>query len=254
MKIKAVIIDDNPFLAEALSDLLSEDYKEIELIGIGYNGQEGLKLIEEGQPELVFLDVEMPDMNGFEMLSFLKEIKFQIIFITAHSHYAIKAIRFNALDYLVKPIVPAELRQAIKRFQKNRLKESNRKRVELALFNLQQNEATDQVLLLQLQDGDLSLILSQIVRIEGDRNYSIIHLVNHSKKLCAKNLAYFEEILSDKGFFRCHKSHLVNAFHIKAFQKEAFLLKSQELAIPISRRKKQEAKEWFLANQQKLDA
>lgn len=243
MQVKSIIIDDDIFLATVLRDMLVEDYPHIEVTGMAHSGAEGIHLIESAQPQLVFLDVEMPDMNGFEMLSLLKEINFQIIFITAHSHYAIKAIRFNALDYLVKPIDAKELRQSLKRFTVNPKKSLTPQRVELALFNLQQNNAGEQVLLLQLQDGDVQIKLNQIARIEGERNYSYIHLAGGSKKLSAKNLAYFEEILSEKGFCRCHKSHLVGARHIQALQKEAFITQGQE--VPISRRKKKEVKAWY---------
>lgn len=251
MKIKAILIDDDYFITEVLKDLLRENHPSIELLAVAHSGFDGLKVIEEHQPALIFLDVEMPDMNGFEMLSMLKEINFQVIFTTAYSQYAIKAIRFNALDYLVKPVDPKELRQAIRRFQKNLEQSSNQERVELALFNLQQEEVKDQILPLQLQDGEIRLRLSQIVRIEGERNYSVLRLADKSKKLSAKNLAYFEEILSDKDFFRCHKSYLINVLHIDCIQRDHFLLKDKQTLIPISRRRKKGAKEWFINRSQK---
>ena len=221
MKIKAVIIDDDYFMSEVLKDLLTENHPAIEVVGIANNGFSGLKVIEQTQPDLIFLDVEMPDMNGFEMLSMLKEIPFQIIFTTAFSQYAIK------------------------RYQASHAQNANSKRVELALFNLKQATAANQILPLQLQDGEIRLRLSQIVSIEGERNYSILRLTDQSKKLSAKNLAYFEEILGDKGFFRSHKSYLVNVLHIDQTQGGHFLLKDHQTQIPISRRRKKEAKEWF---------
>ncbi len=252
MKVKAVIIDDDYFMSEVLKDLLAENHPSlIQVVGIANNGFEGLKIIEQARPDLVFLDIEMPDLNGFEILGMLKEISFQIIFTTAFSQYAIKAIRFNALDYLVKPIDPRELKQAIKRYQASHAQNANSKRVELALFNLKQATAADQILPLQLQDGEIRLRLSQIVSIAGERNYSIFRLSDKSKKLSAKNLAYFEEILSDKDFFRCHKSYLVNLLHIDCIQGDGFLLKDKQALIPISRRRKKGAKEWFINRSQK---
>ena len=200
--------------------------------------------IQRLQPELVFLDIEMPDMTGFEMLRRLEHINFQTIFTTAHSSYAIKAIRFNALDYLVKPIDQKELALALERFHNNRASVINKKQVQIALANLNTNNTEDQILSLQTQEGQLRLPLKNIVRIEGERNYSYIHLSDQSKKLTSKTLGYFEDILLDKGFFRCHRSHLVNGHHLLKIQKDAFLFQDQS-SIPISRRKKSEARKWF---------
>ena len=117
MKTKSLIIDDNPFIIDLLTEQLRQNHPDILVAGAGKSGQEGLDLIQKIQPNLVFLDVELPDMNGFEMLARLKEISFQTIFITSYAHYAIKAIRFNALDYLVKPIDLSDLKNAIKRYK-----------------------------------------------------------------------------------------------------------------------------------------
>ena len=243
MKIKSIIVDDNPLNIEVLSDLLKEGYKQIQLAGTAANGKEALDLISSEKPDLVFLDVEMPDMNGFEVLAALKEISFKTIFVTAHSHYAIQAIRFNALDYLVKPIKQMELDEAIKRFLSNR-KEEFQEQIEVALSNLNKKEVKDQVLYLPTQEGGLRMTLRNIILIQGDRNYSTFHLVNNKTKISSKTLGHFGEILKDKGFFRCHRSYIVNRCHISHKSREGFILTTGD-NIPISRRRKKEANAWF---------
>ena len=244
MKIRSIIVDDNPLNIEILSDLLQEGNHKVEIVGRAENGSEALKLIDREQPDLVFLDVEMPDMNGFEVLAALKEINFQTIFVTAFSHYAIPAIRFNALDYLVKPIDPKELHQAIRRYRLNG--EGNHHQIQNALDNMNKKNALDQVLYLPTQEGGIKMALRDIIKIEGDRNYSTFHLATNKTKISSKTLGYFEEILKDKGFFRCHRSFIVNRHYIDSLQQDAFRLKDNT-SLPISRRRKAEAKAWFLS-------
>lgn len=242
--IRSLLIDDNAFNTEVLFDLLQEVDEPVEVIAKATNGKEALDLIKRHQPDLIFLDVEMPDMNGFEVLGHLDQIDFQTIFVTAHSHYAIKAIRLNALDYLVKPIVPKELKAALKRFRSQDYRQLNQSQVQQALANLQEQNRQNQVLFLPTQDGGMKLVLRDIVKIVGERNYSTIHLSTGKTKLSSKTLGYFEEVLEEQVFLRCHRSYLVNRHHIVEWRKEAFLLKD-DTQIPISRRKKSEARAWF---------
>lgn len=238
--IDCVIIDDDPFIQDLLIDKIQQYFPEINVLGIGNNGLDGIKKINSLKPNLVFLDVEMTDMTGFEMLSKLDEINFKIIFITSYKHYAIKAIRFNALDYLLKPFDLEELRNAIKRFKENR--STN---VPIALRNLKSKNISDQTLILKTQQGELHLQLKDIVCLEGERNYSYIHLVNGKKELVSKTLSNLEELLEDKGFFRSHKSHIINKTHITSEPKSFEVLLSNNSAIPISRRKKEAFNIWF---------
>jgi two-component system LytT family response regulator len=242
-KIKTLLIDDDQFIVKILSDLIQENHPEIEILGIAKSGKEGLRKIEVLKPDLIFLDIEMPDMNGFEMLNNLKVRNFKTIFTTAHSKYAIKAFRFNALDYLLKPIIESELLQAIRRFQKNH-KENQEKQIQNALHNLTTNSNKDQRLALETQNGLFSLPLKEIVFIEGDRNYSVIHQMDGAKEVTSKTLGYFEELLAEDGFFRSHRSYLVNSIFINEIRSEEFVLLN-EINIPISRRRKSLAIKWF---------
>ncbi len=239
--LKALIVEDNAFMATVLHDLLVQHASTIAVLAIANTGAEALQLIASQKPNVVFLDVELPDMTGFELLQQLDTINFQTIFTTSHSHYAIKAFRFNALDYLVKPVEESELDEAIKRLLKSA---NNGMEVKQALSNLEAQSVENQKLVLPKQNGTLRLPLKQITHIEGERNYSYIHLSNGSRELSSKNLAYFEDILLDKSFFRSHRSFLVNRYHIEALKGDHFVLKNK-VEIPISRRRKTEAESWF---------
>jgi len=244
MKIKSLLIDDNEFIANILLDQLQENHPEIEVMAIAKNGKEGLEKIKLLKPDLIFLDIEMPDMTGFEMLNQLDAINFQTIFITSHSHYAIKAFRFNALDYLVKPIDEKELACAIRKLPLYKDVSSNQNKIKHALENIKTENVSDQTLYLQTQNGMNRLPLKRIVKIEGNRNYSNIYLSDNTKLLSSKTLSYFEEILSDKHFFRCHHSYLVNGFYISGIKKPSHFLLKNDDEVPISRRKKSAAKSW----------
>lgn len=245
MKIKCIIVDDDPLNIEVLSDLLKTMESNVNVVGTARNGTEALTVIKSLQPDLVFLDVEMPDMNGFEVLAALEQINFQTIFATAHSQYAIQAIRFNALDYLVKPIQPKELTQALERYRSNTNKGLHKDKILTAINNLNTEDTQDQILFLPTQEGGIKMVLRDIIKIEGDRNYSTFHLARGKTKISSKTLGYFEEVLQGKGFFRCHRSFIINRHHINSMLKDSFLMKDTS-EIPVSRRRKTEAKEWFI--------
>jgi two-component system LytT family response regulator len=247
LSFRSLIIDDSPFIIETLRDLLRSDHPHIEVVGIGSNGASGLKLIQAHKPDLVFLDVEMPGMNGFEMLAQLSEIDFQTIFITSFSKYAISAIRFNALDYLLKPIEPDQLEKAIIRFEKSHDSKMNQIRIAQALENFEKDDISEQTFTLATQEGEVNMKLKDIIRLEGDRNYTRIMLHTGKAILSSKNLRFFEERLSDKGFFRCHRSHLVNKTHVESIKADSYLMRGGDQVL-ISRRKKSEARSWLKGN------
>jgi two-component system LytT family response regulator len=244
-KIRSLIIDDDPFIRDLLEDKLSQYIPEVELLASASSGGEGIELIRQFSPDLIFLDVEMADMTGFEMLAKLHQIHFQTIFITSYSHYAIKAIRFNALDYLVKPIDLGELKLAIKRFQHKKSLGSTQEKIQSVIQNIETRNVSDLKLILKIQEGELKLTLKDIIRIEGERNYSFIYLKNEKKKLVTKTLADLEDLLKDSGFFRCHRSYIVNQSNIAHYPNGITLIMSDGVEVPISRRKKNEFKLWL---------
>ena len=235
--LEVLIVEDDPFMATVLMDMLEGHAENVSVLGIASSGKQAFKMIGKTKPNIVFLDIELPDMTGFELLNRLSKITFKTIFTTSHSHYAIKAFRFNALDYLVKPIKEDELADAIKRSLRSAV---NTFEVQTALNNLETNTVSDHKLILQTQQGVLRLMLKLITHIESERNYSFIHVTNGTTKLSSKNLAYFEDILVEKGFFRSHRSYLVNIMHVAEIKNDSFILKNN-IEIPISRRKKSEA-------------
>lgn len=244
-KIKCLIIDDDPFIQDLLEDKLSQYFQEIQILAVASSGNEGIEKINTLKPDLIFLDVEMNDMTGFEMLNRLDKITFKTIFITSYNHYAIKAIRFNALDYLLKPFDLEELKNAIKRYKKYSKQNEYIDNVSLALSNLKSKDVPNHVLTLNTQQGVLQLKLKHILFVEADSNYSKIHLVKGRKELVSKTLGNLEEILNDKGFFRCHKSYLINKSHIVSNPKSFSVTLSDNATIPISRRKKEDFKTWY---------
>ena len=244
-RIRCLIIDDDPFILELLQDKLNQHFPTVEVLSTASSGTEGIQKIAAYKPELVFLDVEMVDMTGFEMLVQVKDIDFQTIFITSYSHYAIKAIRFNALDYLLKPIDLGELKKAINRFRNHSGILHQKENMALALKNMTTQNVADHVMVLKTQEGELRLVLNEIIHIEGERNYSYIYLKNNRKVLVAKTLIELEELLDSKGFYRCHKSHILNGNHIVNYYNGSFVQLSNNIKIPVSRRKKKPFLKWF---------
>jgi two-component system LytT family response regulator len=245
MTIRSLIIDDDPFIRDLLQDKLKQHLPEVEIVATASSGTEGLQKIADHSPDLIFLDVEMEDMTGFEMLTQLEAISFQTIFITSYSHYAIKAIRFNTLDYLVKPFDLGELRNAIQRYKEASNKKISDENLQLALLNKKTEDVSNHQLVLRTQEGEIRLAIKNIIRVEGERNYSYIYLKDGSKKLVAKTLSDLEELLDDKGLFRCHRSHLVNFSKIAGLKSRLFLTMSDGVEVPISRRKKDSFMRWF---------
>lgn len=243
--INCLVIDDDEFIQDLLSDKLEVHFPELQILAKAKSGSEGIEAISNHKPQLIFLDVEMLDMTGFEMLSKIDAIDFEVIFITSYSHYAIKAIRFNALDYLIKPIDLGELKKSIQRFKTRTSKNLGRAKVQTAIQNLASENHQDQKLILQTQEGELFFSLKDIVRIEGERNYSYIHLANNKKKLVSKTLLDLENLLDDKGFFRCHKSHIINRNYIMEGPNRIHIKLRDELVVPLSRRKKEAFKVWM---------
>ena len=242
--ITCVIIDDDPFITDLLMDKLTQYFPEITVIAVANNGQEGIDKLLNLKPKLVFLDVEMYDMTGFEMLLQLPKINFKTIFITSYNHYAIKAIRFNALDYLLKPIDLEELKNAIARYRNQSKKTQIKDPIHQASENFSTEDPKDHMLILNLQEGQLKLYTKEIQRIQGDRNYSQIYLANNQKKVVTKTLSDLIKFLDAHDFFRCHKSHIVNRMYIKSIPNRISLVLNSGLILPVSRRKRKKFFEW----------
>lgn len=236
---RAIIVDDEKNGRENLAGMLKHFCPGIELVGSAISVAEAVELIRSVTPDLVFLDIEMPGANGFQLLEHFDEFGFEVIFVTAHDQYAIQAIRFSAADYILKPISADELKSAVEKVagRISRKNEDNR------LRELHRNLFTSSAPRIGLPtDGKVEFAeAGKIVRCQGESNYTHIWFETGRHMLTAKTLAEFEELLSGFGFIRVHKSHLVNVSYIQSIRNggSTFLrLKSGE-EIPVSRRRKE---------------
>lgn len=213
---------------------------EITQVKTATDPQEGLQLIQHWQPQLVFLDIQMPVMNGFELLKRLPQIQFTIIFTTAHDKYAMEAIRFSALDYLLKPIDADELRNAIDKFMARAVVTLGQQALyQNLLHNLTAADKKDFKLAIQLSEGTYFFLPEEIIRLEGEINYTKFFFCNRKPLLVSKTLKEYEELLQEHGFLRIHKSHLVNKKHVVNYTHDGMLTMTDQSRVEISRRRKE---------------
>ena len=216
--ITAIIIDDEPKGRLALRKKLSTYCSNVQIMAEASNGKEALVLIQKHQPQLIFLDIEMPVMNGFEMLNAIGEKNFHIIFTTAYDQYAITAIRYAAFDYLLKPVDIEELITAVGKISGNTSSTEQEKKVETLNHNLVVSKELNKIAI-PTADGLLFFEIGNITRLEAHSNYTHIFFRNRSKLISAKTLKDFEELLPQKIFFRAHHSHVINMGFIKKYSK-----------------------------------
>lgn len=214
---KAVIIDDEKRTRELIAKIIESFDLGIETFPIGENVTSGLKAIEDIHPDIVFLDIQMPDGTGFDLLKMIPQKNFEVIFITAHEEFAIKAIKFSALDYLLKPIDPEELRKSVEKA----LESIDNKREESQFEALQLNIQPSQKrrLVLKTQESVHVIDLDKIIRCEADRNYTSFYLIDHKKILVSKTLKDYETLLTGHNFLRIQQSHLINLDYVDRYDK-----------------------------------
>lgn len=253
MTTKIIIVDDEEGARESLSNIIDQFFLEAKVIAKADNIEAAYRKIQTYKPDLVLLDIEMPFGSGFDLLNKFDKIDFEIIFITAYDHYALKAIKYAALDYLLKPVDIDELRQAItKHREKPREEEERQKSYDTLMGSLQQeqtngNGASKKV---GLPDGGgLTFVnLDEIIRCESEGNYTNIFLNTGKKILVAKTMGEYEEQFKGQNFFRIHRSHLINVNHLKKFVKGSrsnYVLMSDGSKADVSRRKKSEFVEYL---------
>jgi two-component system LytT family response regulator len=239
--IKALIIDDEASAANVLQLMIERHVPEITDLRIATKISEAHSLLHHFQPQLVFQDIVMPEKNGFEFLSEIKKINFEIIFTTAYNEYAIRAIRFSALDYLLKPINAEELRSAVSRFlEKRNQQQQTDALLKNLLTNLENKKESEFKLAVPTVSGAVFFSPSEIIRLEGEGNYTQFYLTQNRKYLSAKTLKDYEEILLHHNFLRIHKSHLVNRGFIDNYRNEGLVILKDKTTLPVSRQRKQE--------------
>lgn len=234
--LKACIVDDEKKGRDILQFLLNEYCKDIQVIGQADSVDTAFDFINKHHPDIVFLDVEMPRGSGFELLKRFDKIDFKTIFVTAHNHYAIKAIKFAAIDYLLKPVDVDELIQAV-----NNAINSPKNNIQQHYSGLLENLETNRTgkIAIPVKDGTAFINPSDIIRLEADGSYT--HIFTLTEKLTAsKNIKEYEELLQDLNFFRAHHSHLINLHYVKSFSRVDgyFANMSDGSSVEVSRRKK----------------
>ena len=236
--IKAVIIDDEKNSRENLRGLLNVFHNELSIIGEADGFKSGVELIKNKKPELVFLDIQMPDGSGFRLLESFVDPDFYVIFTTAFDQFAIKAIRFSALDYLLKPIDPDELKLAV---QKAISKQNTNSGASFKILKENTHNTEPKKIILSTSEGLHVIHLKDIIRCESDDYYTRFFFADKSKLMISKTLKDVEEMLHDSGFIRTHKSHLINITYIKGFLKNdgGYIILTNGEKIPVSRRKKE---------------
>ncbi|MBL0136572.1 MAG: response regulator transcription factor [Chitinophagaceae bacterium] len=246
--LSTVIIDDEPNNITNLRALLENYCPEVEITGTAKNAEEGIALIKSISPELVFLDIQMPGKSGFDLLQSLPKPNFEIIFVTAYDKYGIQAVKFAALDYLLKPVNIEELKSAVsKAVEKSFLKKKNQQLENLVSLLEQKQNKEEHRLALPTAKETRFVKTGDIVRCESSNNYTIFYFKDGEKLIVSKPIYEYEELLEPYGFQRCHQSHLVNKQFIKSWIKEdgGYLLLDNGHQIPVSRQKKDLIKEWM---------
>lgn len=238
--IKALIIDDERRALNVLKLLIERHLPEIQEVQTALGSAKGLAQIYAERPDLVFLDVEMPGMTGFELLEVVKDLAINVIFTTAYDQYAIRAIRFSAIDYLLKPIDLQELKSAVHKFlQRPHASEDLNPLLANLISNLKSTQAQKPRLAISTLGGLVFFDIEEIVRCQADNNYSIFHLLNGKKFVSAKSLKEYDELLSEYHFLRVHQSHLVNPVYIKAYTQKGLMELKDGSHVQVSRRKHQ---------------
>ena len=242
---KAVIIDDLSEAREALKQDIKEYTPQIEILGEADGVLTGAKLVKEKKPDILFLDIQMNDGDGFDLLDIIDREKYKVIFTTSSDSYAIKAFKFSAVDYLLKPIDPDELVSAVEKIDASTVKDEN---MDVLMETLKSSNRPKRVVLVT-QDRIFVKDIEEIVRCESNINYTWFYLLDGTKILVSKTLKEYDKMLSDHNFYRVHQSHLINAAYIKEYVKSdgGYLLMKDGSSVPVSTRRKQEVMD-MLAN------
>ena len=245
MDIRSIIIDDEPNNIENLQLLLNQYCPEVSIAATAINADSGIEAINAFKPDLIFLDIQMPGKSGFDLLKAFTSINFEIIFITAYDQYGIQAIKFSALDYLLKPININELKLAVEKArQKIIAKQKDYNIINLLEYIKAGNKEIPKIALPTLQEI-MYVRVDNIIRCEASNNYTVFYLQNGEKVLVCKTLKEFAELLTPHNFARTHQSHLVNLHFVKSFLREdgGTLLLTDQTKVPISRQNRDMVKE-----------
>ena len=242
--ISTIIIDDEKNVRLRIKDMILENFPQITIVGEADGVSSGVEASSNLKPELVLLDIRMDDGNAFDLLEKVRHHIFKVIFITAHEEYAIKAIKFSALDYLLKPVSVGDLRIAFEKAENQIL---NDLKLQLASLHNNLQSPKNKTIVLRSSEKIHLLEVNNIIRCEADRCYTSFYVNEQKKHVVSQPMKEYEDILSEYGFIRIHKSHLINMAYIESFDKGdgGFVILKDKTEIPVSRRKKNELLELF---------
>jgi two-component system, LytTR family, response regulator len=239
--IKALIVEDELHNRKNLMRLLETHCEELDIVGTAADADEAISLINRLHPQLVFLDIQMPGKDSFQMLQELGKYDFEIIFVTAYGDYGIKAVKFSAIDYLLKPISIDELKTAVsKAAEKIKHKRENASLKNLLHYLQNTGSKADHRIAISSVKEIKLVSVSEIIRCESENTYTLFYLLNNESVLSTTSIATYEELLEAYGFIRCHQSHLINKKFVKSFLKrDGYSLQmADKSVVPVSRQKK----------------
>jgi two-component system LytT family response regulator len=239
--LRTVIIDDEYHIRDTLVNMLEMNCPDVRVVGQASGVVSGIATIKELQPELVFLDIQMKDGTGFDLLQAMPTIDFKVVFVTAYDHYALQAFRFSAVDYLLKPVNPEQLKEAVTRAG-NLIHEDFNKQMKVLEENLKSVTNNNKKIILRTAESIHLLDVGNIICCDSDSSYTTVHTVEGEKIIVSKTLKDYEEMLTECGFYRVHKSYLINLTHIKRFDRQdgGYIVLTNGLKIPVASRKRDE--------------
>jgi two-component system LytT family response regulator len=240
MMLRTLIVDDEKPSREVLSNYLNEYCPDVEILALCNSVKTAHKAILKYNPQLVFLDIEMPNGNGFDLLKICEPVDFKVIFITAFSEYALKAFRFSATDYLLKPIMVDELIQAVHKVRQDISRETGNINIQKLLENLSVRNAPLNQLVIPDSSGFRVINTSEIILCEADGYCTHFYLTNRDKITSSKNLKHYEDLLNAQGFIRVHNSWLANLAHVQAYSNQGEIKLSENQKCPLGNGYKQE--------------
>jgi len=247
--VTALLIDDDIHLRSGLKGLLDRYTNDINIIGEADSVKTGIAAIEKLQPQVIFLDIHLSDGTGFDILEKLGKINAHIVFITAHEQYAVKAFKFSALDFILKPVDPEELQATIAKIKAAVGKENSFEHIDLLLENIRKKVDNYKRIALSTSDGIHLFDVSDIIRCEAKINYTQFYIKNHKPVLISRTLKEYEELLGEHGFERIHQSHLINLSYLKSYIKNdgGYVVMADNTNIPIAQSKKEKLQELIKA-------
>ncbi|MCD4731133.1 MAG: LytTR family DNA-binding domain-containing protein [Bacteroidales bacterium] len=244
--LRTIIIDDEVHVRDTLVSMLNDYCPQVKIVGEANSVESGFRTIRNKIPDLILLDIKMDDGTGFDLLQRFDSIKFKIIFITAYEKHAIEAFKFSAVDYLMKPVNPEKLAEAIVRAEKL-VQQTFVKQLDALKENMNPLNTQNKKIVVKTLDNIYLLNTRDIIHCQSDDCYTVIESAGEEKVVVSKVLKEYDELLTNHGFFRVHRSHLVNLQHIKRFEKQegGYVVMSNDQKIPVSSRARERLLELF---------